>query len=148
MRTTRKARRPIAAGVVGLALLAGPVAAQHPAINLLDVDGNVIDPVHGNNADAPFSTRQTCGQCHDYDTITQGYHFQMGWDTVSDTYGRDSGRPWSLSNGFMGRWYPYAFRQLAPPEEGWQPDRRVPSRDPHDRRSRADLPLHHRYPAQ
>lgn len=92
---------------------AAPAAAQHPAINLLDPDGNIIDPVNGENADAPFSTRQTCGMCHDYDVITQGYHFQMGWDVISDDYGIDEGRPWSLSNGFMGRWYPYAFRQLA-----------------------------------
>jgi len=87
--------------------------AQHPAINLLDASGEVIDPIHGINDQAPFSTRQTCGQCHDYDTITQGYHFQMGWNTISDDFGRAEGRPWSLSNGFMGRWYPYAFRQLA-----------------------------------
>lgn len=94
-------------------LLARPAASQHPAINLLDAAGDVIDPIHGENATAPFSTRQTCGMCHDYDTITKGYHFQMGWDTVSDNFGKASGRPWSLSNGFMGRWYPYAFRQLA-----------------------------------
>ncbi len=97
-----------------LALLAGRTAtAQHPAINLLDADGNLIDPIHGDNAAAPFSTRQTCGACHDYDTITQGYHFQMGWNVVADDYGAKEGRPWSLSNGFLGRWYPYAYRQLA-----------------------------------
>lgn len=99
--------------VLAWTFLAWPVSAQHPALNLLDGDGNIIDPVNGVNAEAPFSTRQTCGQCHDYDTITQGYHFQMGWDTISDSHGQKSGRPWSLSDGFMGRWYPYAFRQLA-----------------------------------
>jgi len=62
---------------------------------------------------APFSTRQTCGTCHDYDEITQGFHFQMGWDVVADDFGTKVGKPWSLSNGFLGRWYPYAFRQLA-----------------------------------
>jgi len=94
-------------------LVALPAAAQHPAINLLDANGDLIDPVNGENAAAPFSTRQTCGMCHDYDVITQGYHFQMGWDTVADDFGAGEGRPWSLSNGFLGRWYPYAFRQLA-----------------------------------
>jgi formate dehydrogenase gamma subunit len=101
--------------LVGLGLLiAAPTArAQHPAINLMDVEGNIIDPVAGENDDAPFSTKMTCGMCHDYDEITTGYHFQMGWDVVSDDYGVAAGRPWSLSNGFLGRWYPYAFRQLA-----------------------------------
>jgi formate dehydrogenase gamma subunit len=37
----------------------------------------------------------------------------MGWDRVADDFGAAEGRPWSLSNGFLGRWYPYAFRQLA-----------------------------------
>ena len=94
-------------------MTAVPVMAQHPAINLLDHNGDVIDPVNGENANAPFSTKQTCGMCHDYDVITEGYHFQMGWNTVADDYGVEAGRPWSLSNGFLGRWYPYAFRQLA-----------------------------------
>ena len=38
-----------------------------------------------------------------YDVITQGFHFQMGWDVISDDYAAEEGRPWSLSNGFMGR---------------------------------------------
>jgi formate dehydrogenase gamma subunit len=87
--------------------------AQHPAIYLIDADGSFINPMTGDNADAPFSTRRTCGLCHDYNEITKGFHFQMGWDVVSDDYGAEEGRPWSLSDGFMGRWYPYAFRQLA-----------------------------------
>jgi formate dehydrogenase gamma subunit len=96
-----------------LALTASPVLAQHPAITLLDNNGDFIDPINGENASAPFSTKQTCGMCHDYDVITEGYHFQMGWDTVADDFGVAKGRPWSLSNGFLGRWYPYAYRQLA-----------------------------------
>ena len=96
-----------------LALAAAPALAQHPAIYLLDAEGNFIDPVNGENAEAPFSIKQTCGMCHDYDVITQGYHFQMGWQEISDDYGAEEGRPWSLSPGFMGRWYPYAFRQFA-----------------------------------
>ncbi len=96
-----------------IALAAATASAQHPAIYLLDHNGDMIDPINGENANAPFSTKQTCGMCHDYDVITEGYHFQMGWDTVSDDFGVEEGRPWSLSNGFLGRWYPYAYRQLA-----------------------------------
>ncbi|UCG84852.1 MAG: formate dehydrogenase subunit gamma [Gemmatimonadota bacterium] len=98
-------------------LMVGPSAvAQHPAIYFFDANGGLINPVTGVNADVPFSTKRTCGMCHDYDQITQGFHFQMGWDVVSDDYGVEQGRPWSLSNGFLGRWYPYAFRQLAKKE--------------------------------
>ncbi len=113
----RSSLQPILHLVVVTSLLvllpAAPAEAQHPAINLLDHNGDLIDPVNGENGNAAFSTKQTCGMCHDYDVITQGYHFQMGWDTVSDDFGAENGRPWSLSNGFLGRWYPYAFRQLA-----------------------------------
>ena len=64
-----------------LALTTAALAsAQHPAIYLLDVEGDIIDPINGENADAPFSTKMTCGMCHDYDVITEGYHFQMGWE--------------------------------------------------------------------
>ncbi len=87
--------------------------AQHPAINLYDKDFNEINPITGENADAPFSVEQTCGFCHDYETITGGFHFQLGWDHIADDFEAESGKPWSLSNGLMGRWYPYAFRQLA-----------------------------------
>jgi formate dehydrogenase gamma subunit len=103
------------AALLALSLVVVPVAvaAQHPAIYLLDANGSFINPVRGDNADTPFSTKRTCGMCHDYSQITQGFHFQMGWDVVSDDYGVEQGRPWSISNGFLGRWYPYAFRQLA-----------------------------------
>jgi formate dehydrogenase gamma subunit len=114
MRNVRSARF---VGVVFFAValvgIAAPATAQHPPIYLLDTNGDVIDPINGENAEAPLSIKQTCGMCHDYDVITQGYHFQMGWKEISDDFGAESGRPWDLSNGFMGRWYPYAFRQLA-----------------------------------
>jgi formate dehydrogenase gamma subunit len=92
------------------------VQAQHPAIWLLDKYGDEINPITAYNDRAPFSMEQTCGLCHDYETITEGFHFQMGWDVIDDEFGAESGRPWSLSNGFLGRWYPFAFRQLAKKE--------------------------------
>lgn len=100
--------------VVLYLLLINPQSfAQHPNINLLDKDGNIIDPISDETVSVPFSTEQTCGMCHDYDKITSGYHFQAGWHAVSDTFGVARNRPWVLSDGFMGNWYPYAFRQLA-----------------------------------
>ena len=68
---------------------------------LKDAQGRIINPLSGENAEAPFSTRQTCGACHDYERITQGYHFQQGWDRISDTFSRE--KPWVLSDGMMGK---------------------------------------------
>jgi len=49
-----------------------------PPFHLRDDECNVINPLAGENADKPYSPRQTCGRCHDYDKITQGYHFTQG----------------------------------------------------------------------
>jgi len=49
-----------------------------PPFQLRDEEGNVINPVAGENAHKPYSPKQTCGKCHDYDKITQGYHFMQG----------------------------------------------------------------------
>lgn len=68
---------------------------------LRNSQGEVINPLTGENADQPFSSRQTCGACHDYDLITKGFHFQQGWDKISDTY--DKKMPWVLSDGMMGK---------------------------------------------
>lgn len=57
--------------------LAGNVC---PPFFLRDEAGNVINPVAGENADQPYSPKQTCGACHDYEKITQGFHFQQGAD--------------------------------------------------------------------
>lgn len=51
-----------------------------PPFSLYDEDGYLIDPVNGINADKPYSPKQTCGKCHDYDKITKGFHFQQGKD--------------------------------------------------------------------
>ena len=98
-----------------LAFISGTaiVQGQHPNINLYDKEGELIDPINDENADLPFSIKQTCGLCHDYDLITEGYHFQQGWDVISDDYGDSLGKPWILSNGRMGKWCPLSFHQLA-----------------------------------
>jgi len=99
--------------VVLLGALAPAVTAQHPPITLMDKNGDIINPIEGENSDQPFSIEQTCGMCHDYEEITSGYHFQMGWDVIDDDFGAEKNQPWNLSDGLMGKWYPYAFRQLA-----------------------------------
>ncbi len=64
-------------------------------------DGKIINPLTGENADQPYSSRQTCGACHDYNKITRGYHFQQGWDRIKDGYSKD--KPWVLSDGMLGK---------------------------------------------
>ena len=57
-----------------------------PPFHLKTEDGKIINPLTGENADQPYSPRQTCGACHKYDEITKGYHFQQGWDKISDDF--------------------------------------------------------------
>ena len=75
----------------------GPVRPFH----LKTDDGKIINPLTGENADQPYSTRQTCGACHNYDQITKGYHFQQGWDRIKDDFSKQ--KPWVLSDGMMGK---------------------------------------------
>jgi hypothetical protein len=72
-----------------------------PPFHLKTEDGLIINPLTGENADQPYSTRQTCGACHNYDQITKGYHFQQGWDRIRDDFKKE--KPWVLSDGMMGK---------------------------------------------
>ncbi|RDV80516.1 hypothetical protein [Ammonifex thiophilus] len=89
-----------------LGLVAFPAAVRGagkaPPFYLRTETGAIINPVTGENADQPYSPRQTCGACHDYEAITKGYHFQQGWDVIKDGYSKE--KPWVLSNGMMGKW--------------------------------------------
>ena len=51
-----------------------------PPFFLLTETGDTINPITGLNTDKPYSPKQTCGKCHDYELITQGFHFQQGMD--------------------------------------------------------------------
>ncbi len=78
---------------------AAATAAEHPKISLLDEQGNnVIEMakqngqklvIHGKTyyKGNPYSPEQTCGSCHDYESITKAYHFQIGATEVSDDWG-------------------------------------------------------------
>ncbi len=86
-------------------------AVAHQDVWLKNELGDRITPQE-NRAD-PYSPKKTCGACHGYATITRGYHFQQGFDAMSDRY--DAKRPWVLSPGRYGNWLPYcgAAGQLA-----------------------------------
>ncbi len=91
--------------VIGLLLMISTTslwAAQsvHRDVWLKNEQGEKITPTE--NSKDPYSPRQTCGRCHPYSTITSGYHFQQGFDVMSDSY--DTCRPWLLSPGMYGKW--------------------------------------------
>lgn len=96
-----------------------------PPFHLLDEDGEIIDPTKdeaGQPVDPKVvqgtpravSTRKTCGQCHDYERITRGYHFMMGRDELFAPLPADTGTSPQLSPGFFGKWQLLYQRELAP----------------------------------
>jgi hypothetical protein len=94
--------KTLAAGglaAAALVLAAAPFASAHQDVTLRGYDGAPIDPA---TSTAPYSPRQTCGGCHDYERITQGYHFQQGFDVISDRY--SEAEPWIKSPGMVGKW--------------------------------------------
>jgi hypothetical protein len=87
-----------------------------PPFHLRDDDGRVIDPVKGTNAGRPYSPKQTCGTCHDYERITRGYHFTMG-KGEAPTADQASRCQWALTPGiYGGTWCSPAplYRYLSP----------------------------------
>ncbi len=79
-------------------------SSSHEKMTLRDFDGNPLTF----ESKAPYSPKKTCGECHDYNQITNGYHFQQGRTdgsgkiVISDTF--DSQQPWNLSSGMYGRY--------------------------------------------
>ncbi len=83
-----------------------PFAGVCPPFFLKDEKGHIINPVANQNADVPYSPKQTCGTagCHHYDKITRGYHFQQGKDEEANAQLKRLYQ-WVLSPGqYGGRW--------------------------------------------
>ena len=88
--------------ILFMALVVPQIALSHPAVQLLDRNGNPIinqlsstDTVVAANgsvykAGPAYSPKQTCGKCHDYQAITRAYHFREGagpnGENLSDTW--------------------------------------------------------------
>jgi len=87
-----------------------------PPFKLRDELGQVIDPVHGVNDKGPYSPKQTCGACHNYQLITEGFHFTQGkGEALPKEYAARYN--WVLFPGnYGGNWCSPAplYRQLAP----------------------------------
>lgn len=94
-------------GTVGVgAALLGLVGATdvlaHRDVVLKDQAGNSLTAA----STEPYSPKMTCANpaasCHDYATITAGYHFQQGFDEAKDDYSDTT--PWIKSPGMYGKW--------------------------------------------
>lgn len=83
---------------------------------IFDEDGQRIVPV--GTTCAPLSQRQTCGSCHDYQTIAAGWHFNAASTDKADKSGRP-GEPWVLMDPITGTQLPLSYRGQA---GTWKPD--------------------------
>lgn len=93
------------AALITVLFLMPPVSALcHQDVWLRNEQGDRITATL--NSVDPYSPKKTCGACHPYSTITSGYHFQQGFDSMKDGY--DPGKPWILSSGMFGAWLPTA----------------------------------------
>lgn len=120
-------RRPLAspvavavAAMMALAILAAPQTAHAQGsrfertdsrsqyvhrILIYDAQGRRISPDDDNPA--PYSPKETCAKCHDYEAISHGYHFNAP-DPEADP-GR-LGEPWVWTEPRSGSQIPLSFR--------------------------------------
>lgn len=66
----------LSAPIVSAAPPSEPPRGVCPPFHLRGEDGAIIDP--GQSPAPPYSPKQTCGACHDYEKITAAYHFTQG----------------------------------------------------------------------
>ncbi|MFZ0035282.1 MAG: hypothetical protein WAK60_09905 [Sedimentisphaerales bacterium] len=74
-------------------------------IPLLDDEGEKITP--DVETLLPFSTRRTCGACHDYEKISHGWHFNAVEPNVAPGRG---GQPWILFDAGTATQIPLSYR--------------------------------------
>lgn len=89
-----------------------------PPFYLKDEQGRPIDPIRGENADKPYSPAQTCGACHNYERITQGFHFMQG-KGEAPTADQTARCQWASTPGnYGGTWCSPAplYQYLSPKE--------------------------------
>lgn len=74
-------------------------------INLYDEEGSVIR--RGDDPMMPFSTRQTCLPCHNYNKVSSGWHFNAADPAVPS--GR-RGQPWIFADRTSATQLPLSYR--------------------------------------
>lgn len=72
-------------------------------IPLYDVNNRRISP----ESTTPISIKNTCGRCHDYETISHGWHFNAFAEDSTD--GR-RGEPWIWTDARTGTQLPLSYR--------------------------------------
>ncbi|MEM8910807.1 MAG: cytochrome c3 family protein [Planctomycetota bacterium] len=72
-------------------------------IDLYDVNNRKITA----DSDQPYSTRNTCGRCHDFETISHGWHFNAFANEIHS--GRIS-EPWIWTDMRTGTQLPLSYR--------------------------------------
>jgi len=136
----------VAAMLGMLALTTAPALAGHPKVDL-DNDGvaaeniplftfeeiatqygvsqmPVVIPDTDTMRGMPYSLKQTCGNCHDYDNINKhAFHANLGMYQWDDTDGDpntagaqlvgDQPKPWVQGGGMYGKWCVPSLRQQA-----------------------------------
>lgn len=75
-----------------------------PPFYLFTEQGDTINPIKGKNTDKPYSPKQTCGKCHDYNKITQGFHFQQGKDEIASGSFADRYQWVTTPGNYGGNW--------------------------------------------
>lgn len=83
-------------------------------ITLYDADNQKIDPAAENPK--PYSPEQTCKRCHDWQSISHGWHFNAVDSNSPD--GRP-GQPWIWSDERTGTHLPLSYRDW---HGSWNPD--------------------------
>jgi hypothetical protein len=82
--------------------------------------GPQIDP--NDEQPMPFSIRWTCGECHSYGIINQGWHFNA---VDSNVPAGRPGEPWLYTNSKLGVQLPLSYRPwpgaIRPDQVGWTP---------------------------
>jgi hypothetical protein len=73
-------------------------------IILYDTNNQKISP----ESDQPYSPQNTCGRCHDYDTISHGWHFNAFRNDATRN-GRP-GEPWIWTDERTGTQLPLSYR--------------------------------------
>ncbi len=74
-------------------------------IDLYDADSMLVRP--NDRPFLPFSTKVTCGKCHNYEQVRTGWHFNAGDSSVAA--GR-RGQPWILFDQRTGTQLPLSWR--------------------------------------
>jgi hypothetical protein len=72
-------------------------------IHLYDVNNRRIEP----GSTTPYSASNTCGRCHDYETISHGWHFNA---FLSDSADGREGEPWIWTDPRTGTQLPLSYR--------------------------------------